>query len=117
MNIIKLPEGQTYQPEPGWKRVALAGSDKVSIEYFEKPLGHSSPLHQHTNEQVCIVIEGKMKIVNGEGEEAVLSVGDSAWFAPNEPHRVENAGEKLAKGIDIFVPGRSFDFWLKRSNK
>lgn len=114
MKIVKLCDGDTYQPDPGWKRVSLAGSENVSIEYFEKPLGHSSPLHQHENEQVCIVIEGKMKVVNAEGIEALLAAGDSAWFAPNEPHRVENAGDSLARGIDIFSPGRSFDFWLKK---
>ena len=114
MNIIRISEGETYQPEPGWKRVALAGSEKVSIEYFEKPAGHSSPLHQHRSEQVCVVIKGKMKVVNGRGEEALLDAGDSVWFAPGEFHRVENAGEELAKGMDIFVPGRSFDFWRKK---
>jgi len=117
MKIIKVNEGETYQPDPGWKRVSLAGSENVSVEYFEKPKGHTSPLHQHTNEQVCLVIKGKMKVINGDGEEALLGIGDSAWFAPNEPHRVENAGEDLAVGVDIFVPGRSFDFWLKRLKK
>lgn len=114
MNIIKLHEGQTYQPDPGWKRVALAGSENVSIEYFEKPAGHSSPLHRHENEQVCVTIEGQLKVVVESGEETILEKGDSAWFAANEPHRVENAGDSLAKGIDIFTPGRSFDFWLSR---
>jgi len=117
MKIVKVNEGETYQPDPGWKRVSLAGSENVSIEYFEKPKGHTSPLHQHINEQVCIVTRGKMKVYNGEGEEAVLCEGDSAWFASNEPHRVENAGEELAVGIDIFIPGRSFDFWLNRLKK
>ena len=117
MNIVKLNEGETYQPDPGWKRVALAGSDKISIEYFEKPAGHTSPLHSHSNEQVCIVMRGMMLVVNGEGKHSVLGPGDSAWFAPDEPHRVENAGEELAVGIDIFAPGRSFDFWLKRVKK
>lgn len=114
MNIIKLNQGETYQPDPGWKRVSLAGSANISIEYFEKPAGHSSPLHNHPNEQVCIVVKGRMKVVNGAGEEDVLGPGDSAWFAPDEPHRVENAGEELAVGIDIFQPGRSFDFWTRR---
>jgi quercetin dioxygenase-like cupin family protein len=114
MNIVKLKQGETYQPDPGWKRVSLAGSPNVSIEYFEKPVGHTSPLHSHSSEQVCIVIKGRMKVVNGDGDEDELGPGDSAWFASNEPHRVENAGTELAVGIDIFAPGRSFDFWTKR---
>lgn len=117
MNIVKLDKGTTYQPEPGWKRVALSGSENVSVEYFEKPAGHCSPMHSHTNEQICIVIQGEMKVVNGKGEEAVLGVGDSAWFAGDEPHKVENPGGELSKGIDIFFPGRSFDFWLKKLEK
>jgi quercetin dioxygenase-like cupin family protein len=114
MNVVKLNEGRTYQPEPGWKRVALAGSENLSIEYVEKPAGHKSPMHKHSNEQVCLVIEGIMKVINEKGEEAILHEGDSVWFAPNEPHLVENPGNTLAKGLDIFFPGRSFDFWLNR---
>ena len=114
MKVIKLSQGETYQPEPAWKRVSLAGSDKISVEYFEKPAGHSSPMHSHPNEQVSIVIKGRMKVVSGDGEEEVLGFGDSAWFAPNEPHRIENPGTELAVGVDIFVPARSFDFWTKR---
>jgi quercetin dioxygenase-like cupin family protein len=93
MKVITLKQGETYQPDPGWKRVSLAGSEKVSIEYFEKPPGHTSPLHHHTDD---------------------LSPGDSVCFASNEPHRVENSGTELAVGIDIFSPGRDFDFWTKR---
>ncbi|MBU1937525.1 cupin domain-containing protein [bacterium] len=114
MKVIALKQGETYQPDPGWKRVSLAGSSNVSIEYFEKPPGHTSPLHHHTNEQVCIVIKGRMTVVNGNGDTNELGPGDSVWFAPDEPHRVENAGTELAVGIDIFSPGRAFDFWTKR---
>ena len=114
MKIITLKQGETYQPDPGWKRISLAGSSNVSIEYFEKPPGHTSPLHYHTNEQVCIVIRGQMTVVNGKGNTDELGPGDSVWFASNEPHRVENAGTELAVGIDIFFPGRDFDFWTKR---
>ena len=114
MNTVKLTRGETYQPDPGWKRVSLAGSPNISVEYFEKPPGHTSPLHTHPNEQICLVIKGSMKAVNGDGEEVELDAGDSVWFAPHEPHRVENCGSNLAVGIDIFHPGRSFDFWTKR---
>ncbi|RPH96733.1 cupin domain-containing protein [candidate division KSB1 bacterium] len=114
MKVIRVNEGETYQPEPGWKRVSLAGSPKISAEYFEKPVGHTSPLHTHPNEQVSIILKGQMKVVNGAGEEAVLGPGDSAWFAANEPHRIENPGTELAVGVDLFVPARSFDFWKQR---
>jgi quercetin dioxygenase-like cupin family protein len=114
MKTVKVQAGETYQPEPGWKRVSLAGSPNLAIEYFEKPAGHSSPLHTHPQEQVSIVMEGQLKAVNGAGEESLLGPGDSVWFAPNEPHRLENPGRELAVAFDIFVPARSFDFWAKR---
>jgi quercetin dioxygenase-like cupin family protein len=116
MKVVKLNQGETYQPEPGWKRVSLAGSEEISVEYFEKPSGHTSPMHTHPSEQVSIVLKGRMKVVGGNGEEELLGVGDSAWFAPNEPHRIENPDAELAIGVDIFVPARSFDFWTKKKS-
>ena len=117
MKTVCVSEGETYQPEPGWKRVSLAGSFNLSIEYFEKPAGHTSPLHSHSQEQVSIVLRGRLKAVNGASEEAILNPGDSVWFAPNEPHRLENPATELAVAIDIFVPARGFDFWTKRLAK
>lgn len=114
MKLVRVTEGETYQPEPGWKRVSLAGSSNLSIEYFEKPSGHTSPLHSHPQEQVSIVISGRLKVVNGNGDEALLGPGDSVWFAPEEPHRIENPGSGLAVAVDIFVPARGFDFWTSR---
>jgi quercetin dioxygenase-like cupin family protein len=114
MKVVTLAAGDTYQPEPAWKRVSLAGSENMSLEYFEKPAGHSSPLHTHPQEQVSIILEGHMKVINSDGEEAILGPGDSAWFAPNEPHRIENPTDKLAVGVDIFVPARNFNFWKEK---
>jgi hypothetical protein len=39
---------------------------------------------------------------------------DSVFFDENEPHKIENALEEKSVAIDIFVPRRSFDFWIKR---
>jgi quercetin dioxygenase-like cupin family protein len=48
------------------------------------------------------------------GEKAVVDRGDAVYFPPDEPHGVKNPLDTPAEGLDIFVPGRSFDFWLKR---
>ena len=114
MQIVRFKDADSYEPEKGWYRVSLAGRDSVSVEYYEKPPGHSSPMHKHENKQILIVIKGKMKVYT-EDEEVVLGEMDSVIFDESEPHRVENIGEEKAVGIDIFVPGRPFDFWLKRS--
>jgi quercetin dioxygenase-like cupin family protein len=113
MEPVSFDDAETYEPEQGWRRVALAGSDAFSFEWFEKPPGHSSPMHDHTNEQVCIVLEGELTV---HTETAAVTLGpyDSVWLESGEPHRVENTDTERAVGIDVFTPGRSFDFWLDR---
>jgi quercetin dioxygenase-like cupin family protein len=114
MKVILVEAGETYSPIPGWKRVSLAGSEQVSVEYFEKPAGHSSPMHTHPNQQVTVILTGHMKVITGAGEEALVGPGDSAWFPANEPHRIENPTQELAIGVDIFTPARDFSFWKEK---
>jgi quercetin dioxygenase-like cupin family protein len=114
MKVVHIEKAETCEPDPGWKRASLCSGSDVSVEHFVKPSGHASPLHHHGAAQVCIVTEGRMKVRCGSGEEAILGPGDAAYFAPNEPHSVENARDEPSTGIDVFVPGRSFDFWLRR---
>ncbi len=116
MEVVKFKDASSYEPEKGWYRASLAGKGSVSVEYFEKPAGHSSPMHKHENEQITIVIRGQMKVYTEDGQ-VILGEMDSVFFDGNEPHRVENVGKEKAVGIDIFIPGRSFDFWLRHSSK
>ncbi|ESP87068.1 cupin domain-containing protein [Candidatus Halobonum tyrrellensis] len=113
MKSEKFDGAETYEPDEGWRRVALAGSDRFSFEWFEKPPGHSSPLHDHENEQVCLVLDGELTVAT-ETDEVTLGRYDSVWLASGESHRVENSGDSLATGLDVFAPGRSFDFWTDR---
>ena len=114
MNPVAFDDAETYEPDEGWRRVALAGSDRFSFEWFEKPPGHSSPVHHHENEQVCLCLEGELTVVTEDGDEVTLGPNDSVLLEANEPHRVENAGDERAVGLDVFAPGRSFDFWTDR---
>ncbi|WP_423751620.1 cupin domain-containing protein [Salinirarus marinus] len=113
MEPVEFDEAQTYEPDEGWKRVSLAGSDAMTFEWFTKPPGHSSPMHDHENEQVCLCLEGELT-VRTEDDEVTLEQYDSVWLEPWESHAVENEGEETAIGLDVFSPGRSFDFWLDR---
>lgn len=114
MESVHFEEAETYEPEAGWRRVSMAGSEAFSFEWFEKPSGHSSPMHDHENEQVCMVLSGELTIYT-EDDEVTLGPYDSAWLEPWESHRVENTGEETAVGVDVFAPGRSFDFWTDRT--
>jgi quercetin dioxygenase-like cupin family protein len=113
MEVVNFDDAETYQPEEGWRRVSLAGSDNFTFEWFEKPPGHSSPMHDHENEQVCVVLEGELT-VHTESNSVVLRRFDSVWLESDEPHRIENTGEETAVAIDVFAPGRGFDFWTDR---
>ncbi|WP_123536225.1 cupin domain-containing protein [Halosimplex salinum] len=113
MERVSFDDAETYEPDEGWRRVALAGDDDVSLEWFEKPPGHSSPMHDHENGQVCLVLDGELTI-HTEDDSERLERHDSVWLDPWESHRVENEGEETAVSLDIFVPGRSFDFWTDR---
>ena len=124
MEAVPFDQAEAYEPEAGWRRVAMAGSEAFSFEWFEKPPGHSSPMHDHENEQVCLVLDGELTVYTeakseansgaGADEEITLGPYDSLLLEAWEPHRVENTGEQTAVGIDVFAPGRSFDFWLDR---
>jgi mannose-6-phosphate isomerase-like protein (cupin superfamily) len=114
MRPVSFDEAETVEPEDGWQRRSLAGSEAFSFEWFQKPPGHSSPMHDHENEQVCLVLAGELTVVTDD-DEVTLGPNDSVWLDAWESHRVENTGDEMAVGIDVFAPGRSFDFWVDRS--
>jgi quercetin dioxygenase-like cupin family protein len=113
MHPVSFDAAETYEPDEGWRRVSLAGSDRMSFEWFEKPPSHSSPMHDHANEQVCLVLSGELTVYTAD-DAVTLHQYDSVHLAPWEPHRVENTGDELAIGVDAFAPGRSFEFWTDR---
>lgn len=63
---------------------------------------------------MLVVLKGRIAVETDRDGKHVLGEGDSAYFPPGEAHVVTNVLDEPSIGIDIFVPGRSFDFWLKR---
>lgn len=113
MDHVPFADAERYEPDAGWERRALAGSEAFSFEWFEKPAGHASPMHDHENEQVCVCLEGELT-VHFEDESVTLETYDSVRIESSEAHAVENTGDERAVGLDVFAPGRSFDFWTDR---
>ncbi len=113
MEVIRFSSAERYEPEKDWRRVSLCNQEDISIEHVLKPPGHASPRHEHSNAQVLIVLKGKL-VITTDGDEQELSENDAAHIPGGEPHIVTNPLAETSVGIDIFVPGRSFDFWLKR---
>jgi len=114
MKVVKFAFAERCEPEPGWVRTSLCNEQEISIEHFVKPPGHASPFHEHPNAQVLIVLKGTMIISLKDGTEERLEEGDAVFIPGNEPHAVKNPQDVPAVGLDIFVPGRSFDFWYKK---
>jgi quercetin dioxygenase-like cupin family protein len=113
MKVVRFDEAESYEPEKDWKRVSLCCEADISVEHFVKPPGHASPRHEHPAAQVIIVLKGKMVIATDDEEEE-MNEGDAVYIPGNEPHVLTNPLTETSIGVDIFVPGRSFDFWLKR---
>jgi quercetin dioxygenase-like cupin family protein len=113
MNVIHFDQAESYEPEKDWKRVSLCSQEAISIEHFVKPPGHASPRHDHPNAQVLIVLKGQLVITTDDDERALFA-NDAVFIPGNEAHIVTNPLDEVSVGIDIFVPGRAFDFWRKR---
>jgi len=114
MKVIRHKTAETYEPEKDWKRVSLCNEADISLEHFVKPPRHASPLHHHPSAQVLVVLRGKLAIATDADGEQVLDEGDAVYIPGDEPHVVTNPLDVPSVGLDIFVPGRSFDFWLQR---
>ena len=114
MKVMRLGEAESYEPEKDWRRSSLCSEREVSVEHFVKPAGHSSPRHAHHNAQVLVVLKGRLVVETEADGELELGEGDAAYLPGDEAHVVRNPLDIPSSGLDIFVPGRSFDFWLKR---
>lgn len=92
---------------------SLVGSDQLTFEWFKKPAGHTSPMLNHENEQVGIVLQGELTVIT-ECDAVTPTLNDSRYLERWESHRVVNETTELAVDLDVFAPGRSFDFWMDR---
>lgn len=114
MKVVRHDAAESYEPEKDWRRVSLCSEAEISIEHFVKPPRHASPRHEHPNAQVLVVLQGRIVVTTDSDGAQELGAGDVGFIPGNEAHVVTNPLDEPSAGLDIFVPGRSFDFWLKR---
>jgi len=113
VKVIRFDSAESYEPDKDWRRVSLCNQADISVEHFVKPAGHASPRHEHPQAQVLIVLKGRLTIRTPDDEQE-LATNDAVYIPGSEPHVVANPSSEPAVAVDIFVPGRSFDFWTKR---
>ena len=114
MKVSRFDEADSYEPEKGWKRISLCAEADISIEHFVKPAGHASPMHDHLNQQILVVLKGTLVVRTDSDKEETLGEGDCIFLAGGERHSVINPSDEPAMGLDIFLPGRPLDFWSAR---
>lgn len=113
MKIIRFDKANTVEPQEGWIRKNVCNDHAISIEHFEKPPKHSSPFHSHSNSQILYVLSGQLQI-DTETDSVLLNEKDTVFIEGDEIHKIINPTDETSIGLDIFVPGRSFDFWENR---
>ena len=91
------------QLNPSFARQALH-TERMTIAYLHLKRGGVVPEHHHENEQVSMVLEGKLKFL-AAGEEYVIGAGEVLQIPGNLPHRVEVLEDSVV--FDLFAPVRA----------
>ncbi|MBJ34876.1 MAG: cupin [Flavobacteriaceae bacterium] len=99
MNIKELSSNEIM---PGFHGRIIHGSDFTWV-YWEIDKGASLPQHNHVNEQLMYVIEGKFEFTF-EGKINICTKGSTFFIPSNVPH----SGRAITKCkiIDVFSPKR-----------
>jgi quercetin dioxygenase-like cupin family protein len=81
---------------------ASSGAASSSTLYLEVPVGHHTPWHTHSAEEVVFIVTGRAEA--GVGEERVeLVAGDVALIPAHVPHALENVSDETLGFIGFFA--------------
>ena len=92
------------------RQVIHAENITVARVHLEK--GAIVPEHSHANEQITMLMTGRVKLVYPDHEQ-VVEAGQMIQTPPNVPHRLEALEESAA--IDVFAPRR--DDWIRAGDE
>jgi quercetin dioxygenase-like cupin family protein len=109
MITFKYAEMTTFMPAPDTvRRQAYTDHIMMAIVDFTHGPSPAAPPHRHPHEQISYVVQGRIHLIQGEGENQTvtpLEEGDVFVVPPNEPHTV-GVLTKTARLIDCFYPIR-----------
>jgi len=83
-------------------------TQRLTLARLEMKAGCAVPVHSHENEQVSMVLSGRLRFLLGNGPEEV-GPGQVIRLAPNEPHGVEVLEDSIV--LDLFSPPR--EDWIR----
>jgi unsaturated pyranuronate lyase len=107
MNVYNWSEVPEEQLNPQMTRQMIHG-ETMTVARLRLRKGAVVPLHQHVNEQISCIEQGKLRFVI-EGLERIAAQGDLVVIPPGARHLVEAIEDSLA--IDLFCPVR--EDWIR----
>lgn len=93
--LVEVSPGLSFRP-------VLGTNVLVNWVYFEPHT--EAPMHAHDEEQVTIVLEGKLELEYPDGAR-ILTKGQMAVSPPNVPHAARTEDEPCLV-VDVFSPPR-----------
>src|SRR5207248_8632880 len=97
-------ENPSFEICPDITRRTVANGETMYQMIATLAAGSRMPEHQHAQEQIVHILEGKMRLIV-EGVPHELSPGDSFYLASNVPHGVETLS--ATRVLDTFSPPRN----------
>ena len=107
MNVERWSDWPVEQLNPLIGR-QMAHTETMTVARIILAKGALVPLHQHPNEQVTNVLEGRLRFVIGDDEQ-IVSGGATVLIPADVPHLVEALEDSVA--LDVFSPVR--DDWVR----
>ena len=89
----------------GIHRQSISGRH-MTIARFQLEFDAIVPEHSHPNEQISLVLEGKVEYVI-PNETIIATSGEFVIIPPNSPHAAKAVSETGAVVLDIFSPIRT----------
>lgn len=102
MDVTRWEEEPIEQLSPAIGRQVIH-TETMTLARLVLRRGAVVPLHQHPNEQIATVLQGRLRFVVG-GEERAVSAGESVALAANVLHEVEALEDSVV--LDVFSPVR-----------
>ncbi len=105
VKFVKTEEMEWKKLTPLIKAKIVTGNHiTAQLVHLEK--GTTMEAHQHTEEQLGFVLEGKLEFIVGPNREShIVEAGTIFYFEPNEIHGIRDTPETTVV-IDIFGPVR-----------
>ena len=107
MDVQRWNEEPVEQLNPAIGR-QMIHTETMTLARITLRKGALVPRHEHPNEQIATVLEGRLRFVVGD-EERVVVAGESVPLPANVPHEVEALEDSVV--LDVFSPVR--EDWLR----